>query len=83
MFGGSLIGPPKHHLACEVCHRPTCEGTHMLREIEAVRSRDFLDEMIAQRTARNPDFPRRMAEARRKREAILLEAAVARLFACK
>jgi len=28
---------------------------------------DFLDEMIAKRAARNPDFPRVVAEARQKR----------------
>ncbi len=30
--------------------------------------RDFLDEMINKRTARNPEFPRVMAAARRRRE---------------
>jgi predicted XRE-type DNA-binding protein len=29
---------------------------------------DFLDEVIAESTAQNPDFPRLMEEARRKRE---------------
>jgi hypothetical protein len=28
---------------------------------------DFVDEMIAKRAARNPDFPRMVAEARQKR----------------
>jgi hypothetical protein len=28
---------------------------------------DFVDEMIAKRAARNPDFPRAVAEARQKR----------------
>jgi predicted transcriptional regulator len=30
--------------------------------------RDFLDEMIAKRTARNPEFPRLLDAARRRRE---------------
>jgi hypothetical protein len=30
--------------------------------------RDFLDEMIAKRTARNPDFPQLLDAARRRRE---------------
>jgi seryl-tRNA synthetase len=30
--------------------------------------RDFLDEMIAKRTARNPDFPHLLDTARRRRE---------------
>lgn len=30
--------------------------------------RDFLDKMIAKRTAGNPDFPRLLAAARRRRE---------------
>jgi predicted transcriptional regulator len=33
--------------------------------------RDFLDEMIAKRTARNPDFPHLLDTARRRRELLL------------
>jgi ribosome-binding protein aMBF1 (putative translation factor) len=32
------------------------------------KERDFLDEMVAERTARNPDFPELLDAARRRRE---------------
>jgi predicted transcriptional regulator len=33
-----------------------------------VAEKDFLDEMVAERTARNPDFPELLDAARRRRE---------------
>ncbi len=36
-------------------------------------SSDFLDEMIAKRTARDPNFPQKLEEARKKRDASYYE----------
>jgi len=38
----------------------------MMRQ-EALQEPEFLDELIAERTARNPDFPKLMEEAARRR----------------
>ena len=36
--------------------------------IDVMRRKDFLEEMIAERTARNPKFPRLLEEADRRRK---------------
>jgi hypothetical protein len=40
----------------------------MRAETELMAERDFLDKMIAKRTAQNPEFPRLLDAARRRRE---------------
>jgi hypothetical protein len=44
-------------------------------------SEDFLDQMIAKRTARDPDFPQKLEAARRKRDTSYHERRLAKLLA--